>query len=247
MRKIRENLRTYGGLACMCTLTAPGQESGLTWDRAVCTHTDGVTCSGKLGCRVVTEAAELWNEHSKSWWRELNRVAKQRADRAVRRLGHEYRGGLLAYEWELQSRGVWHLHFVLGMETDVERVWAFEYVNALRELGPSKGFGFVDAKPLQSPQAAEKAAAYVSKYLAKWSPGGSFEVTETVQAAGRSLLNYISRRLTTKSGVTMRALRDVRLAWAWREGHLPATVLDPFDLLHALCLLERFSAPTRAP
>ena len=25
MRKIRENLRAYGGLACMCTLTAPGE------------------------------------------------------------------------------------------------------------------------------------------------------------------------------------------------------------------------------
>jgi hypothetical protein len=247
MRKIRENLRTYGGLACMCTVTAPGQEAGLIWDRSLCTHADTVTCGGKLGCRVLAEAAELWNEHSKSWWRELNRVAKQRADRAVRQLGYDYRSGLLLYEWELQRRGVWHLHFVLGMETAVERVWAFEYVRALRELAPRKGFGYVDAKPLQSPQAAEKAATYVSKYLAKWNADGSFEVTETVQAAGRSLLNYVSRRLTAKSGVTMRVLRDVRLAWAWREGHLPATVLDPFELLHALCLLERFSAAPRAP
>jgi len=73
------------------------------------------------------------------------------------------------------------------------------------------------------------------------------EVTETVLAAGRTLLNYVSRKLTAESGVTMRVLRDVRLAWAWREGFIPAEVLDPFDLLHALCLLERFSAPPRAP
>src|SRR2546430_2509792 len=117
------------------------------------------------------------------------------------------------------------------METGVERAWAFEYVRALRELGPSKGFGYVDSKPLQSPQVAERAAAYVSKYRAKGRAEGSFEVTETVQAAGRSLLNYVSRRLTAKSGVTMRVLRDLRLAWAWREGLLPATVLDPLDLL----------------
>jgi hypothetical protein len=110
-----------------------------------------------------------------------------------------------------------------------------------------QGFGYVDAKPLQSPQAAEKAATYISKYLAKWHEDGSFEVAETVKAAGRSLLNYVSRRLTARSGVTMRVLRDVRLAWAWREGHLPAEVLDPFELLHALCLLERFSAAPRAP
>ena len=172
MRKTRENLRAYGGLACMCTLTAPGQEAGLVWDRRLCRHPEGVTCSGKLGCRVLAEVAELWNEHSRGWWRELNRVAKQRADRAVRRLGRNYRGGLLIYEWELQARGVWHLHFVLGMETPVERVWAFEYVKALRELGPSKGFGYVDAKPLRSPQVAEKAASYISKYLAKWSEDG---------------------------------------------------------------------------
>ena len=39
-----------------------------------------------------------------------------------------------------------------------------------------------------------------------------FEVTETVKTAGRSLLNYVSRRLTAKSGVTMRVLCDVRIA-----------------------------------
>ena len=57
MRKIRENLRAYGGLVAMCTLTAPGEEAGLIWDREQCTHTGGVRCSGKLGCRVVAGAA----------------------------------------------------------------------------------------------------------------------------------------------------------------------------------------------
>ena len=33
MRKNRENLRTYGGLAAMCTLTPPGVDAGLVWDR----------------------------------------------------------------------------------------------------------------------------------------------------------------------------------------------------------------------
>jgi integrase len=32
------------------------------------------------------------------------------------------------------------------------------------------------------------------------------------------LLSYVSRNLTIKSGVTMRALRNVRIAWAWMEG-----------------------------
>lgn len=247
MRKIRENLRTYGGLVAMCTLTAPGEAAGLVWDRENCTHPAEVRCDGKKGCKVVPAAAELWNEKSRAWWRELNRRAKLRADRAVKRLGYEYKGGLLMYEWELQRRGLWHLHFILAMETAVERAWAFEYVASMRELAPAWCFGFVDAKPLRSPQPAERASGYLSKYLAKWSDDGSMEVTATVLAAGRTLLNFVSRRLTARSGITMRVLRDVRLAWAWREGHLPAEVLDPFELLHALCLLERFSAAPRAP
>jgi hypothetical protein len=100
---------------------------------------------------------------------------------------------------------------------------------------------------LQSPQAAEKAASYLSKYLAKWTEDGAFEVTETVKTAGRSLVNYVSRRLTAKSGVTMRVLRDIRIAWAWREGLLPDDVVDGFELLFALCLLEQWAAQSRGP
>jgi len=158
MRKIRENLRTYGGLACMCTVTAPGEAAGLVWDRSCCTHPRGERCDGRKGCRVLKGAADAWNEHSRAWWRELNRVCKLRADRALRRLGYEGKGGLLLYEWELQRRGVWHLHFVLGMETAVERAWAIEYVRAMRELAPVKGFGFVDERPLRHPEPAERVA-----------------------------------------------------------------------------------------
>src|SRR3954468_14378650 len=50
MRKIRENLTAYGGLACMLSLTAPGVEVGLVWDRSLCTHAPGVACSGPKGC-----------------------------------------------------------------------------------------------------------------------------------------------------------------------------------------------------
>jgi hypothetical protein len=247
MRKIRENLRAYGGLAAMCTLTAPGEAMGLVWDRSKCAHPAEERCDGRKGCRVVKGAAEAWNRHSRAWWRDLNRVCKQRADRALRRLGHERKGGLLLYEWELQRRGVWHLHYVVGVETPVERVWAIEYVEAMRELAPTKGFGFVDARPLRHPEPAARVARYLSKYLAKWKPDGSMEITETVTAAGRTLLNYVSRDLTGKSGVTMRALRNVRIAWAWKEGHLPDDVLDPWELVIAVCMLEQFRPPSRAP
>lgn len=247
MRKIRENLRAYNGLAAMCTLTAPGEALGLVWDRSRCTHAPEKRCDGRKGCRVVKGAAESWNKHSRAWWRELNRVCKMRADRALRRLGHKGKGGLLLYEWELQRRGVWHLHFVLGVATAVESVWATEYVRAMRELAPAKGFGFVDAKPLQHPEPAERVARYLSKYLAKWKPAETMEITETVTAAGRTLLSYVSRDLTRKSGVTMRALRNVRIAWAWTEGLLPNDILDPWELVVAVCMLEQFRRPARAP
>ncbi len=50
------------------------------------------------------------------------------------------------------------------MEPPVERIWAFEYVQAMRELARTRCFGFVDAKPLRSPQPAQRASGYVSKY-----------------------------------------------------------------------------------
>jgi hypothetical protein len=168
MRRIRENLHAYGGLAWMLSLTAPGVEAGLIWDREECTHGPDVKCSGPLGCRVVAGATELWNEDSKRQWSRLNRVCKKRADAAIARLGATEKFGLLLYEWELQARGVWHLHFVLGMETAIGRAWAFGYVKAMRELGSRYGYGFVDEKPLGAPQPAARAAKYVSKYLAKW-------------------------------------------------------------------------------
>lgn len=91
------------------------------------------------------------------------------------------------YEWELQGRGVWHLHVVVGMETAIERAWAFEYVRALREFRPRYGFGFVDAKPLQKAEPTKRVAGYLSKYLAKRRQDGTLEVSETVTtAAARS-------------------------------------------------------------
>lgn len=109
-----------------------------------------------------------------------------------------------------------------------------------------KGFGFVDRKPLHSPQPAERSARYLSKYLVTWTDDVP-EITETVKSAGRTLLTYVSRPLTTKSGCTMRALRNVRLVWAWRKGFLPTLALDPFDFLIALVLLEQSVVPARAP
>jgi hypothetical protein len=147
----RVNLREYSELSCVVAVT-------LIWDRSSCRHAADERCSGRRGCRVEAGAAALWNEASRRWWRELNRICKQRADRAIRQLGAVTKGGVLMYEWELQKRGVWHLHVVLGMETGIERAWAYAYVKALEEVGPAKGFGFIDRKPLHAPRPAEQSA-----------------------------------------------------------------------------------------
>jgi hypothetical protein len=247
MRKIRANLADYGGLAVMLTLTAPGEDMGLVWDRSVCAHPVSEKCGGPKGCRVDAGAAELWNDYSRRGWSELNRICKQRADRALKRLGFDRTGGVLMYEWELQARGVWHLHFIVGMETAVERVWAFEYGKAIRRLAASKGFGFVDLHPLRSPKPATQVGSYLAKYLAKWRDDGTLEISETVKSAGRTLVNYVSRRLTQSSGCTMRSLRVVRIAWAFREGLIPQPSIDPFELLAGLVRLEQSELGARAP
>jgi hypothetical protein len=247
MRKIRANLRAYGGLVCTCTLTAPGEAMGLVWDRENCTHSDEVKCGREHGRKVLPAAAALWNEKSRGYWRELNRVCKLRADRAVMRFGYDYKGGLLIYEWELQKRGVWHLHLVHGMETAVERLWAFEYVKAMRELGPSKLFGFVDAKPLRSPQPAEKATSYLSKYLAEVERGrlvrghGDGQGGRPVAAELRQSAANGQERC---DGARAASGQD-RVGLARRT--VPDEVLDGFELLIALCLLEQVAQGVRGP
>src|SRR4051812_39084931 len=81
MRKNRENLRMYGGLTAMCTLTPPGVDAALIWDRSQCRH-EQRPCGQRYGCKVVPRVAARWNECSRGWWSELNRACKQRADRA---------------------------------------------------------------------------------------------------------------------------------------------------------------------
>ena len=73
------------------------------------------------------------------------------------------------------------------------------------------------------------------------------EATVDRQAAGRTLLNFVSRRLTAKSGVTMRAFRKSASPGRGERVSSRYDVLDRFDLLFAVCLLEQFRPSSRAP
>jgi hypothetical protein len=66
-----------------------------------------------------------------------------------------------------------------------------------------------------------------------------------VRTPGRTLVNYVSRTLTSKSGCTMRALRNTRIEWARREGHFGDHGLAEWDYLVAVCLLDRRPVPVR--
>ena len=68
-----------------------------------------------------------------------------------------------------------------------------------------------------------------------------------MKSAGRSLLNYVNRALTAKSGCTMRNPRLARIVWAWLSGLIDDPGLDPWDELVAVCLLDRLPVPARGP
>jgi hypothetical protein len=162
----------------MFTVTAPGSDI-YPFDTELCLRLPVHRCSGAIGCRVNPEAARDFNRRAGKWWSELHRAAKVRADRAT---GHK--GKILARVWEKQKRGLAHVHGVLAAGSPNELAWAREYVIALRELAPTKGFGFVDGwhKVGRKLWPGEQAGAYLSSYFVR-GRGKKAPLTENVSPA----------------------------------------------------------------
>jgi hypothetical protein len=190
----------------LVTVTAPGTDFGLAWDPAGCSHPAGEKCSGKKGCRVVPHVADRWNANAESNFSRMHRAA---AGRVRRRFGS---GSLVAAKtWELQRRGLLHLHMVVPYRPGRERARADQYVTALKEIGGRYGFGFSDLKrPPRDHHGGFYAAAYAAKYVGK-------ATSEKSHAVKRPA--YVGRWLTALSGVTMRALRWRR--YLYRKLQLP--------------------------
>jgi hypothetical protein len=238
-RRLFENLKTVR-LAVMFTVTAPGKDL-FPFDRAYCMHGPTVSCSGKIGCRVDADCARAFNSHVSPWWSELHRVAKLRADRAT-----GFKGTIAARVWEKQKRGLAHLHGVLSVSTPAELKWAEVYVNALADLAPSKGFGYVDRweKIRKKIKPGIEAAAYLSSYFIG-GRGPKASLTENCQDPDLPrLLVFIGRRLSVKTGCTMRNLRAARRLWAAREGLTPWPSLTLEEWLAAA---EQLNVRRRAP
>jgi hypothetical protein len=228
----------------MFDVTAPGKDL-YPFDPQFCSHSPSQRCSGPIGCRVAPDAALAFNRQAGKWWSELHRAAKTRADRATR-----FKGKIAVRVWEKQKRGLAHVHGVIAVESPVQVRWAEEYINALRELAPRYGFGFVDGwhKVSRKFWPGVQAAAYLSSYFIG-GRGHKAQITENVLASDLPrLVVFIGRDLTKATGCTMRSLRNARRLWASRnlDADPPRITLEEW-LAAAAMLSARSVSPARAP
>jgi hypothetical protein len=227
----------------MFSVTAPGSDL-YPFDPRLCSHSPSQRCSGAIGCRVDPELATAFNRHAGKWWSELNRVAKQRADRAT-----GLKGKLACRVWEKQKRGLAHVHGVVSVESPAHVRWAEAYITALRELAPRYGFGFVDGwhKVSRKFWPGVQAAAYLSSYFSGVR-GRKMAITETVLSDDLPrLMVFVSRELTGQTGCTMRSLRNARRLWAARSGLVEAPSMTYEDWLAAAHMLGKRSLTRAGP
>jgi hypothetical protein len=220
-----------GGSVLMGTVTAPGKQR-LPWDPSACSGLGDHECSGLLGCRVRPDAADNWNRTAPDRWRRLHRRAYEAT---VAECG---RGSvrLLARVWELQARGVLHVHPVVPYGTARQMEAARFYLRSLSELAPQYGFGWVDSRPGKvKPKAPREAAAYLSAYFVK-GRGKKAKLWESVTSGAmpKSII-HVSTTLTQRTHCTMRLLRLRRAVHVvWRAD------LEPAELAAVGRLLEAF-------
>lgn len=206
-KRILANVAAYNGKVVLVTITGPGDAE--------------LPRVGDTGV-VDQESAWRWNSTAASRWRRLHRTAAQRARRRHGVLT------LVCWTWEYQKRGILHKHLVLGVDTARELAAAHTYVAALDELRESFGFGFVDrgrkhaGKRSLEVIPAEVGARYVAKYLSPRDGAGKPTLSATVLKPDvPPLVVYVSRGMTDRTGITMRYLRRVRVAYFL--GHDPET------------------------
>jgi hypothetical protein len=192
------------------------------WDVSKCTHSPGVPCSGPLGCRVLDSVAEdqrrLWSARRHD---TLN-AARTAAIRQLRREGwdDERMPALLLWVMEDQSRGVPHLHFVLGHTTALEKAFARTFFRELKSAAYAHGLGhtstYEKAALEQGKYEAGRLRNYVSKlagYLSKGEGAAAF----LLRHSGERIF-YVAPWLSRASGITMTIARLSRRVWAARKG-----------------------------
>lgn len=228
-RKYELNVDHYGGRVKLVTLTPAGQDL-LPWgDEYRRTGYDEVQ-------RLVDyQYRELWNWSAQARATRLFEAAQRAADRWVRKRWAGQLPRQLGNVRAEQKRGVWHFHYLLPYETEIERVWSKtieRYMDRAwrrdQERWPDEserrrliegeyfageitrgfyGFGFVNGGS-RSGKESSTAARYMARNAAGYMAGNA------VAGAGR---HYVSSRLTRETGVTMRALRSCNWLYVRRK------------------------------
>jgi hypothetical protein len=117
---------------------------------------------------------------------------------------------------------------IIARGTPHDKVVADCYGRHLSRLAPSYCFGYVDT-PTGRARAARESAAYISSHLST-GKGHKRTLGETVLSDELPVsVIFVDRRLTMKTGVTMRRLRFNRLAWCRWRVLLPFTELRDIE------------------
>jgi hypothetical protein len=143
------------------TLTAPG-EGVLPWDHDVCTHSAGVRCEGKIGCKVSAVALALWHSKLSANWTHFMTELRRTLNGSGPAVQVEF-----VKTYEPQLRGALHIHSMMRL-TGVCSEDRFSA--AVRKAARLNGFGsqikceFVD---LSDERTTARIAGYLSKYTTK--------------------------------------------------------------------------------
>lgn len=230
-RKFEINIGEYGGAVSLLTITAPGEDV-LPWE---CAGDHEGKCAGEKGCRVAWPYDSVWNGTAQQRMSRLFEAAQRFADRQVARHGHS--GPMprqLGNVRVPQERGVYHFHYALPEETPAEKLWSRcvrRFIRATWQAETKRltaderwaaiereylqgditrgvyGFGFSHPGKLGGggdQQRSERAARYLARNAAAY----------IGQQASR---HYVSSRLVSRTGATMRVLRACNLLYVRRK------------------------------
>jgi hypothetical protein len=200
-RVVRTNLPAMSDTVALITVTGPGADV-LPW-------------SDTERGMVDQASRDAWNATAQQRWSEMHRKAAQNA---TRQTGEKSK--LIARVWQMQARGVLHVHLAASFWTIPEQRWVKAYVAELRRIRTKHGFGYVDFRDRSgkagqpSVMAAEKAAGYLTHYLTT-----SEQFSDVLRSAVRPRRPvYVSNRALAITKCTMRNLRRVRFLYWLRRG-----------------------------
>jgi hypothetical protein len=142
------------------------------------------------------------------------------------------------------------MHPVFAVSTPDDVRLGAAYFEEVARLAPRHGFGFVGRKLGVSRHimAGERAAAYLlSSYFVR---GKAEKATLSENARNPylpRLLIWLTPRLTSKTGITMRSRRRCRQLWAVRQGLLPPPNWSGVELAWTILLAGGWPVTGRAP